>query len=281
MQLAYTHKCCMATSRPRPRVECGIDEAKPMNTPSLQCCPYIWRVYKPSSNASADPAPYKFGCYNCASADHFGGDCPRPRGHPLKDVDPSAFTLKAADNSNSNVEVEERDQSLPSIQTVLNAVETAEDTQNLRREKTEAEQRARLAKIDVRVARARLRHLQGAEKKEARDALRALRAGGGAEKQKKSLMQRQEEQQRGKAGCQQSTVRNEDDRPRAGEEEGEASLDSDHRTKDETYSFQLDGRRESNMDSTQECGHADSTATLKQSKTEEAPTDPSTGNDSS
>ena len=58
-----------------------------------QNCPYIWRVYIRSATAPRNPAKYNFSCYNCASGEHFGDDCPKPRGHPLKFVDRSAFTI--------------------------------------------------------------------------------------------------------------------------------------------------------------------------------------------
>ena len=58
-----------------------------------QNCPYIWRVYIRAADAPANPPAYNFNCYNCASNKHFGDDCPKPRGHPAKLVDRSAFTI--------------------------------------------------------------------------------------------------------------------------------------------------------------------------------------------
>lgn len=60
---------------------------------SLQNCPYIWRVYIRAPDAPSNLPAYNFNCYNCASNKHFGDDCPKPRGHPIRIIDRSAFTI--------------------------------------------------------------------------------------------------------------------------------------------------------------------------------------------
>ncbi|KAH8920468.1 hypothetical protein BT69DRAFT_1352377 [Atractiella rhizophila] len=55
-------------------------------------CPTIWRVYDTVGAVGLDPNSFVVkSCYNCAGDDHFGDNCPLPRGHPLKYGDPSAF----------------------------------------------------------------------------------------------------------------------------------------------------------------------------------------------